>query len=159
MSYCLDASLLVLSLQYLKTLRLFRRADGPMTAWQIVAWWEARRIPYNLLVGSSGIVSSLFCVVSAIIGEKFLGEPIGMPDPPLFAMFAAIAYGIMANVCFTGGWIAEIVAMRVWKDEAQHFGPISFMFGVIFSVALTLLPGIFIMGILGIYLLSHYIRM
>jgi hypothetical protein len=151
-----DMSLLVRSLQYLTTFRLFQRADGPSSDWQIIVWWEVRRIPYNLLVGSAGIVSSLLCVASSLVGEKYLGEPIGLPDPPLFAIFAAIAYGIMANVCFAGGWIAEIAALKVWKDEAQHFGPISHTLGVIFSVALTLLPGILIMGILGIHLYIRY---
>ena len=53
--------------------------------------------------------------------------------------------------------MAEIVALKVWNDEADHFGRICFMLGVIFSIALTVLPAVLIMGVLVVYLLIHYI--
>ena len=149
--------MLIRSMQCLKTLRLFQRTDGPLTVWQIIAWWEVRRIPYNVLVGVAGIVTIICCLASAAIGETFLGIPIRWPDLSLFALFQVIVYGVMANICFTGGWMAEIVALKVWKDEADHFGRICFMLGVIFSIALTVLPAVLIMGVLVVYLLIHYI--
>ena len=141
-------------LESLRNLRFFRRASGTNSTWQIVVWWEARRIPYNLLIGVVGIVSFLLVIASAIVWEKFLRAPMEMlPDSPLFGfLVTATVYGIMANVCYTGGWIAEIAAMTLWKEDAQHFGPICFMLGVIFSVVLTLFPGIVIVIILLINL-------
>jgi len=55
-------------------------------------------------------------------------------------LFGVIAYGIAANICYTGGWIAELLARRVWREEAKHFGKIAFVMGTIFSVILTLTP-------------------
>ena len=81
----------------------FNRAEELTSAWRIVVWWEGRRLFFNLLVGVAGVITVALCFVSALIGEKFLQIPIGLPDPPIFALFAVLAYGIMANVCSTGG--------------------------------------------------------
>lgn len=145
------------SLQYLSTLKLFRRTDNPTSIWEIIAWWEIRRIPYNALVGLAGIVTIICCLASAAIGETFLGIPLRLRDLFRFALFQVIVYGVMANICFTGGWVAEIVALRVWKDDARHFGPICFMLGMMFSIALTLLPGILLGAVLVVHLLICYI--
>lgn len=140
------------------SLPFFNRDEQPRSAWQVITWWEARRIFYNLLVGAVGIVTILLCLVSAAVGESFLGIPIGLPDPPIFAVVAVIVYGIMANVCYTGGWITEIIVKRVWEEQGQYFGKISFVLGVIFSIALTLLPGICIGSVVGIQLLAKFFK-
>jgi hypothetical protein len=58
-------------------------------------------------------------------------------------VFGVFAYGIMANICYTGGWISELVAKYVWKEQAENLGKIAFALGIIFSVLLTLLPVVF----------------
>ena len=78
-------------------------------------------------------------VVAGIASEIF-GEPLGLPDPPIFAVFAVFAYAIAANVCYTGGWFVEIFVRKVWKERAGAFGEISFFLGLVFSVLLTLAP-------------------
>jgi len=56
------------------------------------------------------------------IGSEILfGSEFGVPDPPLFALIGILIYGIMANVCFTGGWIAELVIRQIWPHEAERF--------------------------------------
>jgi hypothetical protein len=55
-------------------------------------------------------------------------------------------YGVMANVCYTLGWVAEVLARRVWGDSAAGFGQISFTLGVLFSVLLTVSPLGFLIG-------------
>lgn len=142
-------------IKYLTTLNLFKRTAEYETSWQIIAWWEARRVPYNLIVGVTGIFTSMSCLAAAAVGEKYLRVPIGLPDPPIFAIFSVIAYGVMANICYTGGWIAELIANKVWQDQAQRFGPITFTFGILFSIMLTLLPGVLVWGVLIINLLIH----
>lgn len=121
----------------------------------MIAWWEARRVPYNLLVGTMGAVSAAMCVVTAILSERYLGEPIGIPDPPFFAIFAVIFYALMANLCYTGGWIAELIVGKVWTEEGKSFGTISFTLGLVFSMLLTLLHGVLVVGVGAIRLLSH----
>jgi|SRR5271163_1138244 len=59
---------------------------------------------------------------------------------PLFAIFAVIIYGIMANICFTGGWVLELLSRRIWGTRAEAFGEIAFTWGTLCSVILTLVP-------------------
>lgn len=151
-------SKIITYIRHLIDLPFFRRNEESLSPWQVVTWWEGRRIFYNLSVGATGIISIALCFLSALVGETFLGVPIGLPDPPIFAVFAVIAYGIIANVCYTGGWIAEIIVGKVWENQGKHFGKISFALGVVFSILLTLLPGILIVGVLVIQLLAKLIN-
>ncbi len=69
------------------------------------------------------------------------GEPIGLPDGPLLAVFGIIAYGILANICYTAGWISELIVRSMSTSErSAAYGLQTFRFGVQFSVFLTLLP-------------------
>jgi hypothetical protein len=88
-----------------------------------------------------------------IIAEKYLGTPIGLPDPPIFAVFAVIAYGIAANICYTLGWVVEIFVKIIWAEQGEHFGKISFTLGLVLSVIITLVPGGLIVLIVGYKLL------
>jgi hypothetical protein len=126
--------------QKIRTLRFFKRAKDLDTFWQIILWWEKRRIPFNAIVGTTGFLACAFLFGIAAFSEKKFDEAIGFPDPPLFGVIAIFLYGIAANVCFTGGWLAELFVKSIWKDRAEHFGEIAFVLGLLFSVALTLVP-------------------
>lgn len=139
----------------LSSLRLFRRDEHVRGAWQIIGWWEARRIPYNLVVGATGLATGAALLGCALVSEKFLGEPVGWPDPPFVMVLGVLAYGIMANVCYTGGWIAELVAGEIWGEGARGFGPIAFLFGFGFSIALTMLPAAVVGLVLVVRLVLH----
>jgi hypothetical protein len=65
--------------------------------WEIVRWWEIRRIPYNLF---------------------------------------SVAFAITANVCYTAGWIVDLVLHRGEPNRKL------FRVGLIFSTVLALLPGL-----------------
>jgi hypothetical protein len=106
--------------------RLLLRPPAPLTPCQVIGWWEMRRIPYNLIVGATGLATSFVMLTMAIICDRLIGVPIGMPDPPIVAVLGVIVYAIMANVCYTGGWVVEI----------------AFGLGLMGSVALTLLPAV-----------------
>jgi hypothetical protein len=111
-----------------------------------------------LIVGGAGIIS---CIVVGVIaaGSYFLFDSdFGMPDPPLFAIFGILLYGIAANVCFTGGWLAELIVRKAWPSQADRFSTLSFSFGLVFSVLLTLTPAI-VMGVAGLFaLVGHFLR-
>lgn len=134
----------------LTRLRLFRRTQPTQTDWEIIAWWESRRIPYNLIVGATGIVSCAIVLLTALVTEKLFGEPIGLSGSPLFEILAVVIYAIMANVCFTGGWILEVLSRRIWDDRAEAFGEIAFTWGTLGSIVLTLIPAAVITAV-GIY--------
>jgi hypothetical protein len=128
------------------------RPSGGDSFWEIFCWWELRRLRYNLTVGSVGVLSSGVILVVAAIASELFNEPIGLPDPPILAVFGVIAYGIAANVCYTGGWLTEWVVRKVWRERAGAFGEISFVVGVVFSVLLTLVPA-------GLVLLALILRL
>jgi heme/copper-type cytochrome/quinol oxidase subunit 4 len=105
--------------------------------------------------GSAGIFT---CIVIAIVGMGsyfFFNIDFGLPGSPLVAMFGVIIYGVLANVCFTGGWVAELIVQRIWPEEANQFASTSFSLGLVFSVLLTLTPAVLI-GVGGSFgLASH----
>ncbi len=149
------------SLEYIRRFlshRFFARAEEPVGPWQVIAWWEARRLPYNMLVGFAGLMTGFVCITSGLVAERLVGVPIGLPDPPLFALVAVAAYGIMANVCYTGGWIAEVIVNKVWAQKGRDFGPIAFTLGVFFSVGVTLLPGLVVAIWTSVYILLYCCR-
>ena len=75
----------------------------------------ALRVPYNLIVGATGLATGTIMLITGFVAEIFLGEPVGIPDPPLFVIFAFVFYAIMANICFTGGWVIELAVHRIWE--------------------------------------------
>jgi hypothetical protein len=150
-------SALVIRIRRLTESRLFARNAAAPDTWKTVAWWEARRIPYNLLVGAAGVVSGALCLITGFLSEHVLGEPIGIPDPPFFALLAVAAYAVMANLCFTGGWVAELLVQKIWPGKGNDFGRISFFLGLGFSILLTLVPGILISAIGALNLLRHFV--
>jgi hypothetical protein len=129
------------------SLRFFSRREPLRTAWQVIGWWEARRVPYNLIVGATGLATGTIMLITGFVVEIFLGEPVGIPDPPLVVIFALVFYAIMANICFTGGWVIELAVHRIWGEQAQSFGPISFTLGLLFSIALTIAPVFLVVGV------------
>jgi hypothetical protein len=148
---------IIAPIRRLGNLPLFNR-DAPLTsARAIVGWWEARRVPYNIIVGSVGIFT---CIVIAIIGMGsyfFFSSDFGLPGSPFLAIFGIIIYGILANVCFTGGWLTELIVRRVWPQEADRFATTSFSLGLFLSILLTLTPA-FVIGTAGVFkLVSHFL--
>jgi hypothetical protein len=135
------------------------RRDAPVTsAKEVIGWWESRRIPFNLMVGTAGILTSIIVGVVGLGSSILFGSDFGLPNPPLFALFGVVIYGIMANICYTGGWMAELVVRRIWPHEADRFATLSFFTGLAFSILLTLAPGI-VFGAGGIFgLLAHLVR-
>ena len=55
-------------------------------------------------------------------------------------MIVTFVYGIAANLCFTGGWVAELFVKRLWPGRIAVFGEVAFFVGTVFSVLLTLVP-------------------
>jgi hypothetical protein len=137
------------------SLRFFSRSEPLRSAWEVIAWWEARRVPFNLMVGVTGIVTGAIILFAALLAETYLGEPIGLPDPPIFVVFGIVFYAILANICFAGGWAVELLVSRIWGEQAHSFGPISFILGILFSIALTLAPAVLVIGVVLVRMVLH----
>jgi hypothetical protein len=110
---------------------LFPLADSRRTTISLLGWWEARRLTFNIAVGSAGLFTLL-------IVRMITWVPPGLPF--MFDWRPIVAYAALANICYTFGWALEAAAQRVWGDKCPAFGPALFRQGIAFSVGLTLLP-------------------
>jgi hypothetical protein len=111
--------------------RLFQIPPEPRSAFRILLWWELRRcvyLPFLAIVGFIAVALMAFAARNPPPGDEGF-------EPLLLVMFSFFG----ANVCYTGGWIAELVARRMWKDKVTYFGPVAFSLGLIFT-ALVCIP-------------------
>lgn len=109
---------------------LFRDTAGTETPSEVVRWWEKRRLAYNIAVGSAGLVSvGAMMLAGAVTGIPLRGEL------PFVFVYAAIA-----NICYSGGWVAELLLRPVFREKTGTVGATMFRYGLAFSVILTLLP-------------------
>lgn len=120
---------------------ILSREDAPSTPGQVILWWEARRIPYNIAVGIVGFLS-----VAVLLA---LGPRVTNPDEPLFSPFllfgGILVYGVGANICYTAGWIMELVIRQFGTQSTDKFAQNAFKSGLIFSCLLTSLPTWFVL--------------
>lgn len=111
---------------------LFPLPDYRRTPWSLLGWWESRRLTYNLFVGGTGLVTLAAVTLFASL------PPRGLDIGPLWR--GVIIYGVLANVGYSLGWLAELGMRALWGDEAPYAGPALFRQGLSFAVGLTLLP-------------------
>lgn len=107
----------------------------------IVTWWEKRRLPYNLILGSTGALTTGVVVFFATI------PPLGIPFPGVELLVPIAAFGVMANVCYTFGSIVEIVVHKMWGRGVLPVGPALYRIGLTFSVGLALVPALLMLVI------------
>ena len=96
---------------------------------QIIFWWEIRRILYNVILLIAGIISLLLLMFFSLnkikleAGEDFI-EPIS------FILFA-----FLSNVFFTLGWITEI-----FVERSLDYGRKMFKTGLYFTLICMFIP-------------------
>ncbi len=101
-----------------------------MTTGQVIRWWEFRRLLYNAVL--------LVVGVAAIAGMEWLmGQVVPMGEDAIEPMALALGvavYGIMANLCYTLGWVVEVwgrkadpVAARLGGQWMFRGGPVVLM--------------------------------
>lgn len=101
----------------------------------IVRWWESRRIVYNGIVGSAGLVTLVYANLVNLI----------MPGPgPLNLgwIFPIVAVGVAANLFYFLGPLTEVVVEKIFRGEVHPTGPVLYRMGLTFSVGLMLLPSL-----------------
>lgn len=113
--------------------KFFFRApySAPRTG-EIWRWWESRRPAYNLAVLAAGLTT-----IATAYGAMTL---MGAVDGGGFPWGPILIYGILANLFYTLGPIADTIVMRKWGREFSEVGPALFRYGFAFAVGLTLLP-------------------
>ena len=109
-------------------------APARRSAGAIIAWWEGRRLAYNLWVGGAGLTSvGIITLLSTLpAGDHLRGFPWILP----------VVFGVMANVCYLLGPAAETLIQRAWGRQVLPTGPALFRMGLTFSVGLALFPAL-----------------
>jgi hypothetical protein len=105
--------------------------DSP---WRVVAWWETRRLPFNLIVGVYGI-ACLLVYFLAISSSGHLGPGEDAVEP--IVVFAA---PLLINVLYTLGWLVEVPARRQVPGLSPRFGPLLWTLGLGFGLFLMTVP-------------------
>jgi hypothetical protein len=96
----------------------------------IIRWWEARRIPFNLIVGASGVVSLGIISLISILPPSAHGFSI--------PFLGIVAYGVLANLCYSLGPAVELTVEKLSGGRVLPTGPLLLRAGLTFSVGLTL---------------------
>jgi hypothetical protein len=107
-----------------------------MTNWEIIRWWELRRITYNAILFVIGIVSILTM-------EWLMGKVIPVGEDavePFVLSVGVIVYAIMANLCYTLGWIVELGSRTLNPASARSRSKKLFLGGLWLSCLLTAAP-------------------
>ena len=100
---------------------------------QIIIWWEIRRVLYNFIVWITGLISlfiSEFCYLR--IRKETLEPSEDFAEP-----FAILLFALLCNICYTFGWITEIFA-----EKSTSYAPKMFKFGLFFTLFWVSLPAI-----------------
>jgi hypothetical protein len=105
--------------------RLLEVNSEERNTFQIVLWWEIRRVLYNIVVLAFGIMSLV--IISTIVNVK--------PGEDLVEPFAIIGFGILCNLCYSLGWLTEI-----FRKKDERYGPKMFKVGLYFTLFFVFLP-------------------
>lgn len=110
--------------------------ETAMTTTQVIIWWEIRRILFNLALLVIGVssIAAMEVIMDRVIPK---GED---AVEPLALLFGVVMYGLMANVCYTLGWIVELRMRKGDFASARQRGRRFFKLGLAGSCLLTTLP-------------------
>lgn len=96
---------------------LFPAAAPRRTVGALLRWWESRRLLYNVVVGVTGLLSlavvATFASLPPAAHFRIGWQPIA-------------AYALMANLCYSLGWLIETAGQRLWQDRCAPLGPVLF---------------------------------
>ena len=113
-------------------------APARRSAGSIVSWWEKRRLGYNLVVGSAGLLTmAAVRLISAL-------PPYSSQDA--VPAIAVLVVGVLANLCYCLGPAAEIAIEKLSGGRVLPTGPVLFRMGLTFSAGLVLLPTLVFSG-------------
>ena len=112
----------------------FRNEVACRSTADVIAWWETRRFPFNVAIGATGVFT--YAAAQLIL----LMPPRPMPIAFAPSLVIALVYGVLANVCYTGGWMAELWLRKSLGRDTETVGPTLFRYGFAFSAGLTLFP-------------------
>ena len=116
-------------MNFLDTFLEVKKADR--NVFQIIIWWELRRILYNGIVLIAGIIS-IVIMLTVASGRVHLE-----PGEDLYEPFMIPVFAFLCNAGYTLGWITEI-----FRRRSLTYGPKMFKRGLIFTLFWIFLPAV-----------------
>jgi hypothetical protein len=100
----------------------------------VVAWWEIRRLSFNVIVGAYGALCFVvFFWAITTSGHLQPGEDAVEP-------IALLAAPLGINVLYTLGWLVEVPTRLLVPDLSPRFGPLLLKLGLGMGLLLITLP-------------------
>jgi len=130
---------------------MFSVPDEPRSVLGVIGWWELRRIPYNIIVGSVGVCSLLLFFL--FISQSNVLEPGEDAVEPIAIIFAPF----LINIAYTAGWVVELNSRRILGRRIERLGPLLLKLGLGFSLLVALLPSVY-WGIYWLLISMHVIH-
>ena len=100
-----------------------------------IVWWERRRVAFNVVIVLAGtftfFVIQFIAVVLARFGADIM-QPSGVASFVIFYMLAV-------NVCYTLGWVSELLLSDGDTARTELLRPAVYRWGLTFSVVAILL--------------------
>jgi hypothetical protein len=122
---------------------LFRPPKEPTLPREAVAWWEQRRLAYNLIIGATATACFVVYVLS-ITSARVLEPGEDAIDP--LAFMAAPLVVILINICYTAGWFLDAPLRAFCPSLTSRFSVWLFSLGLAFSILIVSLPAIYWSG-------------
>ena len=116
---------------------LFADPNEGRSLLDVVAWWEKRRIPFNIIVGLYGATCFVIFFVSIVTSGHL--QPGEDAMEPLMLIVAPV--GI--NILYTLGWVVEVPVRFIRPGLSAKFGPVLLKLGFGFGLLLITLPAAF----------------
>ena len=116
---------------------MFAPQPPSVSRWRVILWWEARRIPYNILVGLYGA----FCLVIFFWSITASGHL--KPGEDAVEPMALLAAPFGVNLCYTLGWLVEVPARTLSPSLSPRFSPLLLKLGIGLSIFLISIPAVF----------------
>ena len=99
-----------------------------------IAWWERRRLGYNLFLAGICIPGLLLFLLT--IGASHSLAPGEDAVEPIALLVAPVG----ANLAYSAGWLVEGALLA--REAARPIGPRLMKAGLLFSVAVVFAPGL-----------------
>jgi hypothetical protein len=116
--------------------RFFSGPSSPPTLWRVVAWWELRRLPFNLVMGLYAALNlAIFMWAISASGRLKPGEDAVEP----LALIAAV---ILGNALYTLGWLVEAPLRLAVPGLTSRFAPALLKLGFAAGFTLIALPAL-----------------
>lgn len=117
--------------------RIYQAPPEPRPWYSVLLWWEFRRIPYNAIMGSAGLIAVLLLYLVFRLPPL---DPQMLPEDDFLEPLSIVAFAVMANVMYTLGWITELAYRNIRPNRSTDLGPRLFRYGQRFSLFLIALP-------------------